>query len=362
VPAALALPVEAPPADGVLQLLAQAPKLTQDLQTPRCEDLLECAEAWRKALPGLQSAMQSQPEFGEACEAATARQPLRSVEALPERWSPEVSLPSYTQLTHCMRWAWSRAMIATEVGDLDATILALRQGEHLARSLLQGSRLLIGQMVAQRTLGHQLQLLVVIGKRRPEWRGNLLQFSELDGAALVAGTRRWIPSEAAFGRGAADSVGLSVELDPALQPRGATFWRFAETGWQPEYAKQLMNSHWARVLEAAQGDDPEAVLARVQVLLQPEPGWFGTGFRWFHTVPRIIHDVALPGYINYFQRPADLQLVAQTTHLWLRGGRPEQAQGPLRERLRQESNGSWRLRLHTAGINPGMPTRWPASN
>lgn len=358
-PAALALPTDAAPADGLLQRLDRAPQLAQPLNLPNCSGL-DCSGAWRAALPALQQRLLEQPEFGEACAKAAEAEPALVIEAMPESWTPAMAMPTYTPLSNCVKWGWIRALAASEAGDAQATLAALQQADRLARALLHGARMPYGHMQALSLLGRQLNLLMLIAERQPALRAELLPFAEIEGAALMAGARRWIVAEAAFGRGAVDSIQSGAQSEPTALRRA--FVRFVESSWQPEYAKQLMNSQWLRALAASQGDDPQAALLRHQTIWQAEPGWFGTSFRWFHTVPHLLFDTALPAYITHFQRPADLQLASQATALWLRGGRPEQAQGLLRERLSQASDGVWQLRLHTASGNPGMPTQWPTPN
>jgi|GEM_PF-5625183 len=356
-PAALALPTDAPPTNGVLQLLDRAPRLAKPLEFPNCRDA-DCAGAWRAALPTWQQQLREQPEFGEACEMSAQTERALAIEEMPERWTPTMVLPTYTSLSNCVKLWWMAALNASATGDAQAALDALRKADRLARALQQGTRLPHGQLRAQALLGQQLNLLMVIAEQQPALRAELLPFAEIDGAALMAGTRRWIVAEAAFGRAAVDSI--VTDAPEAATPPGAAWLRFVETGWHPEYAKQLMNQQWLRALEASQGDDPQAASQRHQAIWQPKPGWFSTSFRWFQTVPHLLFDVALPSYESHFRRTADLQLASQATALWLRGGRLEQAQAVLRDRLSQESNGDWRLRLWAHDTNTALPTRWPS--
>lgn len=329
----------------------------------------DCNAAWRERLPEWTKQREQSQAFGQACEAAVRREPLRFEEPLPEQMRPETPLPEYQRLTHCALWLHTLVLQAAQEGRKDEAVQRLNDIDRLDRAVQQGSRMLVGQMISVSMQRSQLLLLRGLAQQQPTWAAELARFAQTAPQSWREGTQRWIAGEASFQRGIADS--LAKDPCTAMPGRDPDVWDRMGCAWQastaqPEYLKQLMAADWSKVLDQVAKHEMEALPAAVQSSLD---GDF-RGWTWNHTLPHIVRDVARPAFGAYFERVADALLSSQATALWLQAHAlpaaeraawlKQQAKGELAQRLTIADDGEWVLQLWNSKGSKGMPDRWPA--
>lgn len=350
VPAALALPP--PPQSnegGLLAQMAGAAEVQPSFAWPDCKGS-DCRQALEAKTDEALRWREANAALGEACEAALLPEQLRLGEALPTRWTVDAPLPTYAPLTRCHQWQLLRAWRAGQAGDASAMLAALRQAHRLERTVREQSQLLIGQMVGASMGGRKLGVLAALATVAPGSRAALAEQAELPEAELLAAMRRWVPAEAAFGRGLTTALAQGDWSAYGMTKDAPGWWdRLNARFTQPNTTQQLFDAHWLRVLQCLEGAHLAAAADCTNK--PPEPGPLPGGLRWRHTVPYILHDVAMPAWHSYLDRVVDLHQAAQATQAWLRGLGPTGA-------VSVGEDGAWTLQLRSPRQSVRAPTHW----
>ncbi len=364
-PEALALPRNTlAPEHNLLVALEAAPAPDKDfgLSLNPCASP-DCLADWRAGLDKQAEPRARSAAFGAACETLTAQADLRFQDAMPETMRVGWLFPALTHVSRCHQWLLGRALTAAMGGEAAEPMRWLAQADRLDRAVLEGSRSLIAQMIGASMWGRKLSLLQGVALLQPSLSADLPALAQLDARHMLVRQHEWIRVEASVNRSAIDELtqaGCDARL---LSGEVQRAWAcFTAQGMQPEYSKQLFARRWqdAQVVLAQADTLPAALPALRQALMQVPEGWWP---RLRHTVPLILDEVAGPVYPGYFERFGDLQLAAEATRLWLLDARaplPERASAALRERLKPDPQGGWRLTPWTSDSSGRMPLHWAA--
>lgn len=279
-------------------------------------DREDCVRRWR-AQPGqLQEFLATAAVLGARCERAARADAFDEV--LMERpgsgplaQAPFAGLPipRFADLTYCVRWLGLRALAAPQPAEAQAW---LQQADRLARLALQGSRSLIGNMVAVSAV-----------------QRNWLVAAALDPAALLPlleplpqaalSPRAWVPYEARFVREVIQDMGDKVRgchraVDAISDPVGSwldrQLCRFG-LGMLPEQSLQDSDARWLARLAVVPAEGPVACEV-VQTPLWRGEGSAGAWLAWRNTVTRWMLDMPAADWAPYAARQLDLELLRQT--------------------------------------------------
>jgi hypothetical protein len=335
-PAALQLPPSGPPGPLFQQMQAlQRPERGVPVEGFKGAPLTcgrgeDCAVLWSRDVAAVARQLAQHTTLGDRCEAAQATFKTQGsyVEWLPERLEPAQTLPIYSGQVACQKWLIGHAIVAAAAGDEAAARRRLQQSHDWALAFLQGARSLIGHMIAYAQMNQHLQAVAAVALLQPGWAA-LLEPVVPPWPAEILNPARWMPVEAAFGRGSVDEIDARCHSGAALpapagdEPDG--LWPYLwpllcrhRLGWLPEATRQQLDLRWQARIERLQAG-PQAWLDRS---LQDRArrraaghdvtsdGWV---FTWRNTLGSMLsgagqHDSL---YDAYVARPADLEMHRQ---------------------------------------------------
>lgn len=318
-----ALDGRAPPAAGRLRWPQGALWTCQ----PRRED---CAARWLDQPAAVSAYLAATAEQGARCRQAAQAPGFEEV--LVERRTDgplaEVSFaalpwPRYAELTNCVRWFGLQAVAARDPREAAS---ALAEADGFARRALAGARSTIGVMIGMTTVqGNWLLAADLVAHGRLEAAGLAGLLAPLPAEALSP--RRWIPTEARFGREVMrDLVDdrhscRSGEAETVTAPRG---WMdrlvcHVGLGFLLEQTLQDIDQRWLARLDTLPATGAPACEALDTPTWRTRPD---TGLAWRNTVARWVLDVPGVDWSPYAARQLDLELLRQTLQSLLQGQSP----------------------------------------
>lgn len=334
-PAALQRPADGPPSPLFQRMQALlAPDDAGPVEVPQqgplaCDRAADCATAWHRDIEAVAAQLQALGRLGERCEAvwALAGQDGPYVEWLPERLGPSHALPALHGLIACQRWLIGRLLVAAAAGDAGATAQRLQQSHAWALQSLHGARSLVGHQIAIRQGQAHLQAVAAVALLQPGWSA-MLEAAVPPWPDDLLNPVRWMPVEAAFGRGAIDEVEAQCQAgagpdSPAAtagpEPGAGALTRLTglvcrhRIGWLPEATRQQLDALWLARIERLR-DGPQAWLeASRQRREAGLPADERSPWAWRNTLGALWvmagQDDAL--YDDYIASPADLALHRQ---------------------------------------------------
>lgn len=294
---------------------------------PRQED---CAARWLAQPADVSAYLAATAELGARCREVArapafeevaihrhAEGPLADVSFVALPW------PRFGDLTNCVRWFGLHAVAARDPRDAAA---ALVEADQFARRALQGARSTVGVMIGVATVQRNWLLAAdLVAHQRLDASGLNRLLAPLPAEALSP--RRWIPSEARFGREVTrDLVDdrhncRSGEAEADTAPRG---WAdrlvcHLGLGFLLEQTLQDSDQRWLARLDALPATGAPACEAL------DTPAWrapTAAGLAWRNTVARWVLDVPGVDWSPYAARQLDLELLRQTLHSLLQGQSP----------------------------------------
>ncbi len=349
-----ALTMAPPPAGATLVgglTAPPGPSLHMNCEDEACQR--DPGAAWAARMLQWRQLRSENPAFGAACQAWVEPSQLLLTETVKEPFNAGFEIPSYSSLSRCSSWLLTAALNASARGQADEALALLRQADRLHRGLLNGSRLLIGHLIAQSGLERQLQVIAWVAQRHPALAQALLPLAELPTEVMRAATRRWIASESTFGRNAfrdAAKQGCQEGLSMGCWPAG---------GYHPERTIQTLAERrlaWLRALD----DGGLPALAALDMPI--DASW--RGLPWRNPGGHMLLAAGEPAWRDYFLRGANLELAAAATTQWLRARASGLAQpaDALGGRLSLAEQGTWVLRLwpESDATRRLVPQRWPS--
>ncbi len=337
-PAALQLPPAAPPGPVYTALVALGQSSGGNLGPPlNCGRGQDCAERWSRDVAAVTAELARHRALGERCQAVQAvwRREGPYVEWVPERLGPSQPMPLFGGLAPCQRWLIGRALEAAAAGDEPAALARLRESREWALGQLEGARSLIGHLVAYAQVTLHLQAVAAVAVLQPGWAA-ALEPSVAPWPDAWMNPARWMPHEAAFGRGVLDELDAQCRGDARTEAPAAVAGQQPATatdllltlcrrglGWHPEATRQAADAVWvARIERLQQGpvawlEDAAGQRARARASGEspgPPLRWRNTYGHWLVSLGQ---DDRL--YDGYVANPADVamhrQLLAATLAL-----------------------------------------------
>lgn len=255
------------------------------------------------------------PAFEEVLVERHAEGPLAELGFAALPW------PRFAELTNCVRWLGLRAVAASDPREAAS---AMAEADRFARRALTGARSTLGVMIGLATVQRNWLLAA-----------DLVAHQRLDAPALGAllaplpaealSPRRWIPSEARFGREVmrdlADDRYNCASSEAAAAPRGLADRLVCHLGlgFLLEQTTQDSDQRWLARL----GTLPAAGAPACNTL--DTPVWRApaeAGLSWRNTVARWVLDVPGVDWSHYAARQLDLELLRQTLQARLQGQSP----------------------------------------
>jgi len=237
--------------DGPTTSLHDAP-----LGCGRAED---CAATWQRDTAAVADQMAASAGLGARCDAALAAAGDEGpyVEWLPERLGPSQALPVLQGLPACQRWFIGQAVVAAAASEQATAQARVQQSHAWALQSLRGARSLIGHEIAIRQGHAHLQAVAALALLQPGWAA-MLEAAAPPWPDGLLSPARWVPVEAAFGRGAIDELDAHCLAGaPPASPQVATDALTRLTGllcrhrigWLPEATRQQLDAQWLARLE-----------------------------------------------------------------------------------------------------------------
>lgn len=293
-----------PDEGGPITSLHEAP-----LGCGRAED---CATTWQRDPAAVAAQLEASARLGTRCEAtlAAARDEGPYLEWLPEQLGPSQALPMLQGLLACQRWFIGQALVAAASSEQTAAQARLQQSHDWALLSLRGARSLIGHEIAVRQGHGHLQAAAAVALLQPDWSG-LVETLVPPWPDELLDPARWMPVEAALGRGAIDE--LESLCQEASHPG---YWLCRHRiGWHPRATRQQFDSLWLARIERLR-DGPQAWLEASRARSATTTATAGDEplpWAWRNTLGVLMvgtgqHDALYDGYIA---SPLDLALHRQ---------------------------------------------------
>ncbi len=354
-----------------------------------------CTEEWFAQTEALARQREAYGVLGERCDKYFGV-PFEFEEPLPPNLAPDTPLLGWAPLVHCSRWFRTGAVLALARGQKDKALEQLRRADRLHRTVWEGSRTLIGHVIAIRMAQLTYDTMAALALRDPALAEAMVPW--LAGAPDTRpSARRWMQTEAALQRGLVDHImrdGMAVPridgvpdvvthfLGSGAAAAAMKAVELRNAGLQPERTKQRLDEAWLR--EMAKLQYPwAAVLAGAGVERQTqERRTIWSHLRWRNTFGEALVDAATAGkFQGYYARHADQELHREATALVLAlqrqrtpaPGRAEAAKrlatsDTLKERMSWDASGrtlsvrTWRAETPAAGSNErrdAISFTWP---
>lgn len=354
-----------------------------------------CTEEWFAQTEALARQRQAFGLIGERCDKVFGA-PFEFEEPLLPSLAPDTPIMNFVPLIHCSRWFRTGAVLALARGQRDKALEQVRHAERLQRAVWEGSRTLIGYMVATRMARWTYDLMAAMALREPTLAEAMAPWlaGPLD---TQVGARRWMRAEAGLQRAIVDHIAR----DGADMPGIAGLPEFAGVPWgggplgeamaglarrgiglQPHRTRQHIEEAWQREIGKLQYAWP-AVLAGAGVEQRARDSrtvW--SHLRWRNTFGEFLVDATAGGaHRPYFARHADHELHREATALVLAlqrqrtpaAGRAEAARRStasdmLKERMSWDAAGrtlnvrTWQAETLGAGFNErrdAISFTWP---
>lgn len=358
-PAAAHKPLNAQEAKAQRQAESKALGETQPALPSLLCDLSQagCVEQWIAQADALASLRQPHATFGSRCEKLLASR-FEFEEPLPPTLSAVGPLAVHAHsASQCSQWLLSGAVLAWGRRDRTQSMVLFEQADRLNRSLLAGSRTLLGQMIALRQTRNTVNTLAAVAVRDPGMATALaaLLAPGLD-PALAA--RRWMVTEAAFQRSLLadawracrspmDVMGEDLLSGwESLEGKLGLFACRHNIGLHPERTLAALDERWLHKLAALDRGLHAAVLQlAAESRSANEAGMVGM-LAWRNPVGHLQVSIGEPAYAGYLARQADLELHREAALLALQAAPiapPERAAWASRQSLSPLAQGrlSW---------------------
>jgi hypothetical protein len=282
-----------------------------------CEvDTGDCTAHWIANADALDRQRRMHVEFGQRCDqwAITATQ---FEERLPPFHGSAVPLaPHLVNVSSCATWLLSGAALSWARGRKTETVVQLEQAARVSRALTTGSRSLLGHMVALSIGRRTLETLAALALR-DRTVAVTLSPALARWPEPTAGIRSWIPSEAAFQRGAIEEMSDcpvgAVPPQPGEASAAGSITGTAlawlcrhQIGWHPNRMRSAIDQHWLHLLSAIEPGLPDAIAQLRRESTESAPLW--SRLAWTNTLGQLALEPASPLYIDYLVRHADLAL------------------------------------------------------
>lgn len=294
---------------------------------PRRED---CAARWLAQPAEVSAYLAATVEQGARCRQAGEALAFEEVPVERHAEGPLADVgfaalpwPRFAELTNCTRRFGLQALAARDPREAAA---AMAEADRFARRALAGARSTIGVMIGLATVQRNWLLAAdLVSHQRLEATALGALLAPLP--AEVLSPRRWIPSEARFGREVMrDLVDdrhncRSNESEAAAVPRGWTDRLVCHVGlgFLLEQTVQDSDQRWLARLETL----PATGAAVCDTL--DTPAWrtpAEASLSWRNTVARWVLDVPGVDWSPYAARQLDLELLRQTLQARLQGQSP----------------------------------------
>lgn len=337
-PPELQPPPAAPPGPVYIRLVAlmqpAAPgALIEGFNGPplNCGRGEDCAGQWSGNTAAVEAQLARHAALGARCAAVQAvwRTEGPYLEWMPERLGPTQPLPLLGGGVTCQRWLIGRALVAAAAGDESLALERLRESREWALGLLQGSRSLIGHQIAYAQVHLHLQAVAAVALLQPAWAA-ALEPAVAPWPDAWMNPARWMPHEAAFGRGALDEFdaqcqsggrrdppvmvdGVEADFSTGIGSRLFMMLCRHHLGWHPEATRQAQDALWLdRIRRLQNGAKAWLEDAADQRARSPgaEPQ---TRLRWRNTYGHWLVSIGQDDRLfdAYIARPADLEMHRQ---------------------------------------------------
>jgi hypothetical protein len=291
------------------------------------EHMDTCVALWIDNADALSTQRKNHALLGQRCE-RFLDDDLPFEEALaPMRTVAEPLAQHGVGASDCSKWFLSGAVLAWAQRDQARAIALLVKADRMNRALLNGSRSLIGQMIAIRVTRNTLGVMAALAVRDPNLSTALMPLlAPLPNQAQSV--RRWMVVEAAFNRGVNAEISRAVDGQSALimadgEPAPGSGDLFSwlcrhHIGWHPERNAQAIDAFWLRSIRQLDGGLAATIESQSSEAATRSNQSPLDALTWQNTFGHMALSMGQPAYTGYLARHADLELHREVTVLALR--------------------------------------------